>query len=111
MSRICIDRDKTIGRLKMVLGDAQREKANSSAGDYEKAGIVAGIEKSIDVVEHVFRVHHDIGVCAWTRSKDGDGMVHYDASCGSAESFFETVRGMEFRFCPFCGAKIVEEGN
>ena len=109
MSRICIDRDKTIGRLKMALADAKREKANSSAGDYEKTGIVGGIEKSIDVVEHVFRVHHDIGTCVWTRSKDSEGMVHYETSCNCAESFFETAKGMEFKFCPFCGAKIVEE--
>ena len=106
---VCIDRDKTIGRLKAALEEAVRVKRNSSGGDYEKAGIVVGIEKSIDVVEHVFRVHHDIGTCVWTRTQDLEGMVHYEASCGSAESFFETVRGMEFRFCPFCGAKIVEE--
>lgn len=96
---ICIDRAKLITKLNHAMLDL-------ASGNAQRAN---GINDAIDIVSRSYRVSHDIGVCNWTMSKDSEGMVHYETSCGSAESFFETWKGMEFAFCPFCGCKIVEE--
>ena len=65
---ICIDRERTIGHLKMLMADNIRNGA----------AYLNGVGDAIDVVCREHRVNRDIGVCVWTQSQDGEGMVHYE---------------------------------
>lgn len=42
--------------------------------------------------------------CKWTYCEDG----YYDTGCDEAFVFNYDKREKEFKFCPYCGCKIVE---
>ena len=46
-----IDADAFASRLERLLSEAIANKKNSSAGDYEKVGIVEGIQQCIEAVK------------------------------------------------------------
>ena len=63
----------------------------------------------IDIVSRQYRVTHEVGTCSWTHTMDRDaGMVKYESQCGHVTEFYETVKGMEFKFCPFCARPLIE---
>jgi DNA-directed RNA polymerase subunit RPC12/RpoP len=47
--------------------------------------------------------------CKWELDVNFDESICYDTSCGEAQFFTEgDIAKNSYRFCPYCGGKIVE---
>lgn len=108
---VCLDRGHLLTAIAKAILHWREKLAGLHGAAYATMhSRIEGLEEAKEIVGCQFRVTHEVGTCVWTHTMDRDaGMVKYESQCGHVVEFYETVKGMEFRSCPFCACDLVEE--